>query len=166
MKTLFVYDKQDYTPEMAVFEKYSVRAVIRRNGKLATQKGARGDYKLLGGGMEADENFSQALAREVQEESGLIVKPESIREIGEVLERRRDIFDPELVYVCHSCFFFCDVEEEMGEPCMTESEIAKGYHLEWASPEEIMSSNASFPEETWIVRDTEFVRRLPEFESE
>lgn len=164
MRILFTYDKRDYTPDMEAFEKHSVRAVIRQNGRLAAQKGARGDYKLLGGGMEEGENFAQALSREVREESGLVVKPESIREIGETVERRRDIFQPDWIYICHSYFFFCDVEEEMQETCMTESEIAKGFHLEWAAPEEIIEGNAPFLNEAWIARDTEFVRRLPEFE--
>lgn len=61
--------------------------------KIATQHGSAGDYKILGGGVEPGEKLEDALIREVGEESGLIVIPESIRPIGEIVERRRDLFE-------------------------------------------------------------------------
>ena len=151
MKTLLILDKKDYTEDMPVFEKFSTRAVIIRNGK------------ILGGGVESGEDLQEALIREVQEESGLVVIPSSIRAIGEIVERRRDIFDPNMVYVCHSCFFFCEAEEEMVATHMTESEIAKGFHLEWATPQEIIDGNKPFcSQQPWSYRDSEFIRMLPE----
>lgn len=163
MKTLLILDKKDYTEDMPVFEKFSTRAVIIRNGKIATQHGNAGDYKILGGGVEPGENLHEALIREVQEESGLVVIPSSIQTIGEIVERRRDIFDPNMVYVCHSCFFFCDAEEKMVATHMTESEIAKGFHLEWATPQEILDGNKPFcSQQPWSYRDSEFIRMLPE----
>ncbi len=74
-------------------KKYSTRGVIIRDGKIATQHGSAGDYKILGGGVEPGEKLEDALIREVGEESGLIVIPESIRPIGEIVERRRDLFE-------------------------------------------------------------------------
>jgi 8-oxo-dGTP pyrophosphatase MutT (NUDIX family) len=162
MKLLKVYDSQNYTDDMPVFEKYSVRGVIVRDGKIATQMGAAGDYKILGGGVEPGEDFSDALLREVQEESGLLIKKETIREVGEILEMREDIFTKGLKYVCHSCFYLCDAQEELGETHMTESEIAKGYHLVWATPEEIIAGNRVFMDEPWIRRDTEFIEMIRE----
>ena len=131
MQILLTLDKKDYEEGMPVFEKYSTRGVIIRDGKIATQHGSAGDYKILGGGVEPGEKLEDALIREVGEESGLIVIPESIRPIGEIVERRRDLFEKTRSNVCHSCFFFCDAKEEMTQTHMTESEIAKGFHLEW-----------------------------------
>jgi 8-oxo-dGTP pyrophosphatase MutT (NUDIX family) len=162
MKILKVYDSQNYTDEMPVFEKYSVRGVIVRNGKIATQRGNDGDYKILGGGVEAGEEFSDALLREVQEESGLRIRRETIREVGEMLEMREDLFTKGMKYVCHSCFYLCEAERELGETHMTESEIAKGYHLVWATPDEIIAGNQPFMDEPWIRRDTEFVEMMKE----
>lgn len=159
MRILLTLDRNDYSPDMPVREKYSTRAVIVREGRIATQRGLAGDYKLLGGGVEPGEDYGESLCREVQEESGLIVMPDSIREIGEIIERRRDIFEPGEVYVCHSLFYLCRVKDEMTEPNMTQSEITKGYHLTWATPEEIVAGNAAFCEcQPWIYRDTEFVK--------
>lgn len=163
MRLLLTLDEHNYTPDLAVYEKYSTRAVIMRNGRIATQHGAAGDYKILGGGVEPGEDLHAALIREVQEESGLVVIPESIREIGEIVERRRDIFEPDKIYVCHSCFFFCDAKEKMEETHMTESEIAKGFKLEWATPEEIIAGNAPFAKtQPWSYRDSKFIQMLPE----
>lgn len=161
MRILLTLDKNDYSADMPIYEKYSTRAVIVRDGKLATQRGAAGDYKLLGGGVDPGESYGSALCREVLEESGLIVIPDSIREIGQITERRRDIFNPEEIYVCHSLFYFCTVKDEVTEANMTESERTKGYRLTWASPEEIIAGNAAFCDtQPWIYRDTEFVKWL------
>lgn len=163
MRSLRTMDRKDYTEKMPLFEKYSVRAVILREGRLAVQQSAAGDYKILGGGVESGETLQEALIREVQEESGLVVIPETIREIGEIVERRRDLFEPEKIYVCHSCFFFCEAAEQLAETHMTESELEKGFHLVWALPEEIIAGNAPFCDsQPWSYRDREFVRMLPE----
>ena len=55
MQILLTLDKKDYEEGMPVFEKYSTRGVIIRDGKIATQHGSAGDYKILGGGVEPGE---------------------------------------------------------------------------------------------------------------
>ena len=160
MKTLHIYDRKDYTDEMTMFEKYSVRGIIRRNGRIAMQKGAKGDYKILGGGVDEGEEFAQALVREVKEESGLLVIPESIEEIGEIIEKRADLFESDKIFICHSCFYYCSIRSEQVEPQMTPSEIEKGYKLVWATPQTIIEANQPFLSEPWIYRDTEFVREF------
>lgn len=163
MRILKTIDREDYTSDMPVFEKYTVRGVILREGRIAVQQSKDGDYKILGGGVEPEESLTKALLREVQEESGLIVIPESIRPAGEILEKRRDLFDPSMVYLCHSYFFFCDAMEKMQEMHLTESEQEKGFQLVWATPEEVIKGNEPFCEtQPWSYRDREFVRMLPE----
>ena len=151
MQILLTLDKKDYEEGMPVFEKYSTRGVIIRDGKIATQHGSAGDYKILGGGVEPGEKLEDALIREVGEESGLIVIPESIRPIGEIVERRRDLFEKN------------NAKEEMTQTHMTESEIEKGFHLEWATAQEIIDGNEPFCEtQPWSFRDREFVKMLVE----
>ena len=91
MELLFTLDEKNYTNDMPIFERYGVRAIIKQNHKFAMQQGNSGEYKMPGGGVEHGESFHQALIREVREETGLLVKPETIKEIGEVLEIRADI---------------------------------------------------------------------------
>lgn len=48
-------------------------------------------------------------------------------------------------------------------PHMTESEIEKGFHLEWATAQEIIDGNEPFCEtQPWSFRDREFVKMLVE----
>lgn len=130
--------------------------------KIATQHGSAGDYKILGGGVEPGEKLEDALIREVGEESGLIVIPESIRPIGEIVERRRDLFE-KTRSMSVTPAFFCDAKEEMTQTHMTESEIEKGFHLEWATAQEIIDGNEPFCEtQPWSFRDREFVKMLVE----
>lgn len=158
-QSMMILDKQDYTSDMPVFVKEAVRAVILQEGRIAVQHSFRGDCKLLGGGVDAGESYADALCREVEEEAGLVVKRCTIRGIGRIEEIHRDIFRPEQIYHCFSYYYSCEVEEEQKEPHMTKSELAKGYHLEWVTPEEFVASNAAYMADGWIERDTRFVKQ-------
>ena len=160
MERLLTLDLKDYTDDMPVFEKHTVRAIIMRDGRLSMQLSGRGEYKIPGGGVEGDESHVVALQREVREETGLIILPESVREIGEILELREDVFSKGTKYICHSYFYFCDVEDRTVETQMTDSEIAKGFHPIWEYPEVICRVNDAIQTEPWQKRDTEFVRML------
>ncbi len=162
MKRLLTMDLKNYTDDMPVFEKHTVRAVILRDGKMAMQLSGRGEYKIPGGGVERDESHVDALLREVREETGLLVIPESIRPVGEILELREDVFQKGTKYVCHSYFYFCDAESETVATSMTSSEIAKGFHPVWETPARIVAANERLQTEDWQKRDTEFVRMLAE----
>ncbi len=160
MRILATFDAKDYQDTIDIYEKYSVRGIIMRDGKLAMQCSRDGEYKIPGGGMEPGEDYLQALVREVHEETGLHVIASEVCEIGEVVEVRRDIFDATKKYICHSLFYDCKVGEEQDELQLTKSELAKGYELRWAAPEEIYNRNILIEKDPWIVRDTAFIKML------
>lgn len=160
MRTLLSFDEKNYTDDMPVFEKYAVRGVIIRDGKIAMQKAKTGYYKVLGGGVDKGESLEDALVREVAEESGLLVIRDSIRLVGEILEQREDLYTKGHKYVCHSIFFFCDAQEEMVETNLTQSEVREGFSLAWATPEEIVESNSKVEDKPWVTRDTGFIKML------
>lgn len=164
MQILFTIDAQNYTEDMPVTERFGVRAIIKRNGLYAMQKSRFGEYKIPGGGIEGNETCEEALIREVQEETGLIVEPSSIKEIGEVLDIHEDIFEKGHTYIAHSLFYFCDVRPKSTQTALTESEIARGFELEWADIDHIIEANEQLNNENWLIRDTMFLKWLRENE--
>ena len=158
METILILDEKNYTEEMPVFERFVVRALIERDGLLAIQQGKNGEYKIPGGGMDKGESIAEALAREVVEETGLVIIPKSMKTLGEILEIRRDIFDENLKYIAHSMHFACEVTDELLETAMTESEKEKGYHLAWADIDTIIETNERLMTEKWQFRDVEFLK--------
>lgn len=160
MKKLLTLDLKNYTDDMPVVEKHTVRAVIFRGGRLAMQQSGKGEYKIPGGGVENGESHIETLIREVREEMGLLVIPESIEEIGEIEEMREDVFCKGQKYICHSYFYVCQVKEKSVDTQMTASEIEKGFHPVWELPEVICEANERLQDKEWQKRDTEFVRML------
>lgn len=158
MRTILVFDEKNYTDDMPVFERFGVRALIQRNGLFAMQQGKNGEYKIPGGGMDEGETIVQSLAREVKEETGLVIIPESMKELGEILEVRRDIFDENIKYIAHSLHYSCEVEDEVLETAMTESEKERGFHLAWVNIDTVIETNERLMTEKWQFRDVEFLK--------
>ena len=85
MRDLFTIDKKNYLVNGSIGKRPSVRGIIIKDGKIAMMHSIKYNYyKLPGGGIEAGESYEETLIREVREESGLIVKKNSISEYGYV----------------------------------------------------------------------------------
>ena len=81
MRLLFEMDKKDYGKCTHAFVRNSARSIIIVNNKIAMIHSLKYDYyKFPGGGIESGENPIDAMIRETREESGLVVKPETIKE--------------------------------------------------------------------------------------
>lgn len=166
MQTIFVLDEKNYTEDMTVYERFGVRALIQRNGLFAMQRGKMGEYKIPGGGMDEGETIVQTLAREVLEETGLVIKPETMKELGEILEIRKDIFDENTKFINHSLHYTCEVEDTICETSMTESEKERGFQLAWADIDTIIETNERIMKEKWQFRDVEFLKWYKEHRKE
>ena len=132
MKELFSIDTHDYNPEGIVHRRPSARAIIERDGKVLVMHSRKYDYcKFPGGGIEEGETPEQALVREVREESGYPVKPETIEEYGSVLRRNRDNKDPEAIFEQQNYYFFCEIGDERVPIVQEEYEIEEGFEPIW-----------------------------------
>lgn len=160
MRKLLELDYKDYDEAMPIYEKCSVRAIIVHDGLLAVQKSRDGEYKVLGGVCEEGENHLETLLREVEEEAGLLVQPDSLRPIGMIEEKRLDVFNRDQIYFCRTYFYSCEVSDERVPLKLTEAEQAKGYAPAWEIPERIVESNFSKIKDRWKLRDTIFVDML------
>ena len=160
MRVLACYDLNNYSDTTKLFEKTNIRGIVLKDGKLAMQRDKDGVYKIPGGGMEMGESHIETLERELREEVGLVVITDSLIELGEITEIRRDIFDEDTKYISHSLFFSCEVTDERLPITPTASEIKKGYQAVWATPEEIYETNMRLGKDPWIARDTAFIKML------
>ena len=158
MQTIMILDEKNYTEDMPVFERFVVRALIEKDGLFAMQQGKNGEYKIPGGGMDEGESIVEALMREVQEETGLVIIPETITEVGEIIELRRDIFEGRLKYIAHSMHYTCEVKDEIVETALTESEKERGFQLAWADIDTIIATNERLMTEKWQFRDVQFLK--------
>ncbi|MFW5893155.1 MAG: NUDIX hydrolase, partial [Bacillota bacterium] len=74
----------------------------------------KGDYKFPGGGLEESETCEDALQREVKEETGYAI--EVGKHVGSAMERRRDFYDPGLVFEMVSHYYACTLKGKAETP--------------------------------------------------
>lgn len=136
MKTLKVMDAKNYDDTIGEIYRVAVRAIISVNGKLLLIQSKYGEIKLPGGGQEPGEKDIDTLIRETLEETGYHVIPESIREYGEVEEKRRS--SEGMLWHQINRYYFCSVEEQQDACNYSENEMKKGFHQVWYTPQEAL----------------------------
>ena len=140
MRELFVIDRKNYTEGGTVGRRPSVRGIIIRDGKIAVMHSLKFDYcKLPGGGVEAGESYPDTLVREVREESGLIVIPESVREFGYVLRIEKGKVDD--VFIQENFYYLCDAEPEPAAQELDDYEADERFVLEFMTPDQAIEIN-------------------------
>ena len=114
MKELFRIDLQDYEEEYSVYKRPSARGIIIKNGKISLVYSKKEKYyKFPGGGINENEDMRTALIREVREEVGLIVIPDSVREFGSVMRRQKSNYSPDTIFEQENFYFFCDTKDRL-----------------------------------------------------
>ena len=143
MRPLFDLDLKDYEAKDPICNRHSVRGIIIRDGKIAMAYVEKyGCYKFPGGGSERDEAKIETLVREVREEAGLVVKPETARAFGIVTRTQKSRHGDR--YHQDNFYYLCDVEDKIVSQELTQSESESGYRLEFIHPSEaIRISRAS-----------------------
>ncbi len=140
MRLLFKLDCKNYKENGTIGKRPSARGIIIKNGMLAMVYSKKYDYyKFPGGGIEKNEDNITALIREVKEEVGLVVIPESIKEYGLVL--RKEAGKIEDIFIQENFYYLCDVKDSIIKQELDEYEDFEEFTLKWANPNDVIDAN-------------------------
>lgn len=143
MKELFSIDLKDYDPNDSVFRRPSARAVIIKDNIIAMVYSVKERYyKFPGGGIKDGEDISVALAREVKEEVGLVVKPESISEFGRVMRRQKSNYTDNTIFEQENYYFWCECEENVVDQNLDDYEKEAELILKYVDIDEAIKVNS------------------------
>lgn len=163
---ILTIDRKDYDPEGNRVKRISVRGIIEYGDKYALIYCKQyGDYIFPGGGRNEGEELEDTLIREVREESGLTVIPDSIRYFGWVKEVFKGKYEDIFEMVSH--YYYCNVEDEIGKQSLEEYEEEYGYELSFVSLNEALENNEMNMKAkniTWTDRDTIVMKRIVDSE--
>ena len=155
-------DRHDYQPDREVVERTAVRGLIRKVDHYdLIQSKKYGEYKFPGGGMKEGETQIETLVREVLEETGLHIKPESINAAGYVEEIRKGLTGD--ILNMKSYYYECECEDQAGEQMLDAYEAEYGYELKYVSLADAIENNERIKDTEhipWIYRDTQVMKKL------
>jgi len=151
MRKLFEIDLKDYDETGAVFRRPSARAIILKGDKIALVYSRNEKYyKFPGGGIHDGEDKREALIREVREETGLVVIPESIREYGSVLRRQKSDRAEDVIFEQENYYYFCDVEDKAVCQELDDYEDEAGFELRMVDIGEAIAVNAVYKSDVFF----------------
>lgn len=140
MKKLFVMDAKNYDTALPEIYRVAVRGIVFTEGKLLLVRSSFGEVKFPGGGQENGENDFDTLTREIAEETGYHIRTDSIREFGEIEEKRLSTKEP-MIWHQINRYYFCDIEGNPAECQYTENEKKYGLHQVWCSLDDAVRIN-------------------------
>ncbi len=159
MRLLFEMDMKDYGECTHSFRRDSARSIIIINGKVGMIHSRKYDYyKFPGGGIENGEDPIEAMIRETQEEAGLTVIPETVKEYGYVHRIQRSDKDPSECFVQDNYYYLCDAADGLVSQDLDEYEKKESYQLEYIEPSLAIEKNRS-------VKDSPYNRMMFEREA-
>ena len=171
MKKILVLDSGNYSPTLPVIRRAAIRGIIFDGGNLLMVRSGSGTVKFPGGGQEDGETDLDTLAREVLEETGYHILPESVRAFGEAEEKRLSTHTDEgAVWQQISRYYFCDIQRTVKETCRyTENEEKFGFYPVWCSLDEAIRLNREMLDQTgahaWNQREYRILELLKKYQT-
>ncbi len=140
MRFLFKLDTQNYDVSQKVIVRPSVRGILIQNGKICMVHSSKYNYyKFPGGGIEPGESHIQTLQREVSEEAGLTVIPESIREYGQVYRVCRNEFGG--AFLQDNYYYLCSAQPQIHAQDLDAYEAEEHFTMEFVTPQQAIRVN-------------------------
>ena len=147
MRQLFDIDSKNYDPNSPKHYRPSVRGIILDGkGNIAMVYSKKFNYyKFPGGGIEGNETHLQTLEREVKEEAGMTLIPESVKEFGEVvITQGKEVGGEKVIFIQHNYYYTCEVEDLIGEQNLDDDEAEAEYELQFVPLDQAIRVNAEF----------------------
>lgn len=169
MKTLLMMDEHNYDPSLPEIRRTAVRGIIFRDGKLLMVRSDFGEVKFPGGGQEGDESDLDTLLREVLEETGCRVIPESVRPFGQVVEKRLSVHEP-MIWHQINRYYFCQIGDSREACQYSDNEKKHGFFPVWLPLSEAVEVNRQMLEregcKPWNQREYLLLKLLAEQQTE
>ena len=145
MKQLFEIDLRDYEGCTNLFSRPSARGIIVQDGKMALVYSRREKYyKFPGGGIRPEEDKKAAFIREVKEEVGLTVIPESITEFGSVMRRQKSNYSPNTIFEQENFYYVCRTDGRISDQHLDDYEREAEFVLQWTDIDEAIRVNDAY----------------------
>lgn len=167
MRQLLEIDLQNYENCDSVFSRPSVRGIILKDdNKIALVYSEKEKYyKFPGGGIHKDEDKKEALIREVREEVGLTVIPESICEFGSVMRRQKSNVSPNTIFEQENFYYMCKTKNQIVDQDLDDYEAEAGFTLRFVSLDEAIRVNSAYKSEDYfneimIMRETKVLQMI------
>lgn len=151
-------DMKNYKENGSIFKRVAVRGVIKQGNRYLTIVNKYGDHKFPGGGQNKGETLEETLLREVQEETGYLVKKDSIKEYIMLHERRRGMIED--ILEMDSYYYLCEVEDKPGERNLDEYEEEEDFQVAWLPIQEIYENNVN------VIKKSQDYLKNPDFINE
>ena len=139
-------DGKDYDKSWPIDKRTAARGIITLHNKLLMNTavcpgGVR--YMFPGGGVEPGETNEEALIREVKEETGFTVVPNTIRYWGTVVNKVSNVEynGKEEIHIGKSVYFIADVHAIQGATKLTSEELKSGQKHCLVSLEDALRQN-------------------------
>lgn len=148
----------------------AVRGVILLQNKVLLIHTNKGDYKLPGGGVKNNETHSEALQREILEETGY--KNCVVREkIGAITERHIDEYDENAFFQMNSHYYLCELLlNDKVEQRLDDYESKQEFMPKWVSIDDAIAENEKclrLPlHNEWVYREMLVLKELKKYYSE
>lgn len=140
MERLLFLDGENYTDDMPEIVRTAVRGIIFVDGKLLLLEDDKHEVKLPGGGQEKGESDLETLVREVREETGCTVIPETVRPFGYIEEKRKS-FNENRIWHQFSRLYVCGVTDERSDTDYSENEKKRGLRSGTYTLDEAIAKN-------------------------
>lgn len=146
----------------------AVRGIIIKEDKILMVHSKNRDYKFPGGGIKKGEGYTEALKREVEEETWYICSKIN-EQFGITTEKSKDRYFNDRIFKMISYYYFAEVSNKRKSQKLDPYEAMLGFKPEWVNIDEVINNNDKIinlgiePIANWIFRETYVLKEIRKY---